>query len=115
MTHSTEMSLNWLGASTNSFRILLASSIAVMKSPTLKPKLIVVLSTVPLLPYKKRSGGILKVDLVRCRLSPTVIASGSKALTGLLARLSLLTVTINLNAGSDYCARTLLCLKRERI
>jgi hypothetical protein len=35
------MSLNCFGAPTNSFRILLASSIAAMKSPTLKPKLIV--------------------------------------------------------------------------
>lgn len=31
---------NWLGAPTNFFRILLASSIAVMKSPMLNPKLI---------------------------------------------------------------------------
>src|SRR5256885_1784547 len=42
------MSLNWLGASTNSFRILLASSIVVMKSTTLKPKLIVTNSYVKL-------------------------------------------------------------------
>jgi hypothetical protein len=40
VTHSSEMSLNWLGAPTNSFRILLASSIAVMKSLILNPKLI---------------------------------------------------------------------------
>lgn len=37
------MSLNSLGASTNSFRILLASSITAMKLPTLNPKLIVTL------------------------------------------------------------------------
>jgi hypothetical protein len=37
------MSLNWLGALTNSFRALLASSITAIKSPTLKPKLIVAL------------------------------------------------------------------------
>ena len=41
--------MNWSGASTNRVRILLASSIAVRKSTTLKPKLIVTLSTVPLL------------------------------------------------------------------
>lgn len=35
------MSLNWLGASLNSLRIFLASSITVRKSPTPKPKLIV--------------------------------------------------------------------------
>jgi hypothetical protein len=35
------MFLNCFGAPTKSFRILLASSIAGIKSPTLKPKLIV--------------------------------------------------------------------------
>jgi hypothetical protein len=54
IANSSEMSLNWLGASTNSLRILLASSIAEMKSPTLKPKLIVTLNTVSL-PHKKES------------------------------------------------------------
>jgi hypothetical protein len=39
---SSEIALNWLGASTKSLRILLASSITAMKSPTLKPKLIVI-------------------------------------------------------------------------
>jgi len=49
------MSLNWLGASTNSFRILLASSIAAIKSPTLKPKLIAKLARS--LSYVKDSKG----------------------------------------------------------
>ncbi len=40
-TYSSEISLNCFGAPTKSFRILLASSIAAIKSPTLKPKLIV--------------------------------------------------------------------------
>jgi hypothetical protein len=43
--YSSEIALNWPGASTNSLRILLASSITAMKSPTLKPKLIVISST----------------------------------------------------------------------
>jgi hypothetical protein len=38
---------------TNSFRILFASSIAAMKSPTLKPKLIVMSSTALLLAQEK--------------------------------------------------------------
>jgi hypothetical protein len=45
VAYSSEMALNWLGASTKSLRILLASSITVIKSPILKPKLIVVSST----------------------------------------------------------------------
>jgi hypothetical protein len=42
IVYSSETALNWLGASTKSLRILLASSITAMKSPTLKPKLIVI-------------------------------------------------------------------------
>ena len=52
-TYSSEMSLNCFGASTNSFRILLASSIAAVKSPTLKPKLIVISSTALSLAHQK--------------------------------------------------------------
>jgi hypothetical protein len=43
--YSSEIALNWLGASTKSLRILLASSITAIKSPVLKPKLIVMSST----------------------------------------------------------------------
>jgi len=42
IVYSSETAWNWLGASTKSLRILLASSITAMKSPTLKPKLIVI-------------------------------------------------------------------------
>ena len=41
MAHSSEIALNWPGESTNCFRILLASSYTAIKSPMLKPKLIV--------------------------------------------------------------------------
>lgn len=44
ITYSSEISLNWLGASTKSLRSLLASSITAIKSPILKPKLIVMSS-----------------------------------------------------------------------
>jgi hypothetical protein len=51
--YSSETALNWPGASTNSFRILFASSIAAIKSPTLKPKLIVMSRTALLLAHEK--------------------------------------------------------------
>jgi hypothetical protein len=41
MAHSSEIALNWPGESTNCFRILLASSYTTIRSPMLKPKLIV--------------------------------------------------------------------------
>jgi hypothetical protein len=47
LTHSLEISLNWLGAPIKSLRILLASSIAAIKSPILNPKLILI-SALPL-------------------------------------------------------------------
>ena len=40
VTHSSEISLNWLGAPTNSLRTLLTNSIIAMKSPILVPMLI---------------------------------------------------------------------------
>jgi hypothetical protein len=52
-TDSSEIALNWFGASTNRVRILLASSIAVRKSPTLKSKLIVALNAVPSFSQRK--------------------------------------------------------------
>jgi hypothetical protein len=41
VAYSSKIALTWSGASIKSLRILLASSITVIKSPTLKPKLIV--------------------------------------------------------------------------
>jgi hypothetical protein len=47
LTHSSEIALNWSGASTNRDRISFASSRALAKSLTPKPKLIVTLNTAP--------------------------------------------------------------------
>jgi len=43
--HSSEIALNWLGASTNCFWTSFASWRTATKSPTLKPKLMVLLNT----------------------------------------------------------------------
>jgi hypothetical protein len=54
ITHSSEMPLNWLGASTNSFRILFVSWETARKSPTLKPESIMILNTVQSFSVKER-------------------------------------------------------------
>ena len=51
--YSSEIALNWLGAPMKSFRIFLVSSIAAIRSPMLKPKLIVMSSTALLIAHDK--------------------------------------------------------------
>ena len=55
MTHSSEIAFDWFGASTNYLPMLFASRRTVIKSPTLKPKLIVTVNTALSLPYRKKS------------------------------------------------------------
>ena len=53
-THSSDIALNWSGASINCWRIWFASWSTVMKSPILKPKLIVTLNGALSLPHKRK-------------------------------------------------------------
>lgn len=45
VAYSSEIALNWMGASTKPLRIFLTSPITATKSPTLNPKLMVIPST----------------------------------------------------------------------